>query len=643
MDRPTQTDATPVDAKPQQRNARARATALLSQPFLVAVAAAAAYRELLWYAPSKSLSEEVEQLFFLPSQGVAPLVVLLSGWLLYRRASRLRSLPPAQAPWLGSALLGAAATVYLWATLTGAPDLLVPSLGMAGLGVAALWKGRAALRVVLVPVLFLLFAMPLPAPLLNEVVFRLQIATADLTGVFLSLLRIPHHISGDQILGTSQTFSVIESCSGLRSIETLTMVAILMADLFGRRWPHALLLVLAAPPIAFLWNGGRAVALILNPYSQLATVHNAQGVVMLLGGVVLLFLLDGLIESVARGVRARRPTGASVHSPRASAPQADPQPARRPALAGAVALLGGLALAAALLPRFEVLPPEGIQLASGLGNLLSRPVPTDSVFLGSAGFRDVATLRFERGGHSIDVFLGVGWRQGRARSALSPKTAAPGSGWMLESEQPRVLQPDARVVRQLVFRSGSQTVLAYHWYEGATGLASETMRTFLALDASPFRRARDILAIRATTRIEGPLSSGLEPAAARLDALYAELRRAIDRLPAPLDQAGGKAFPDFPVWVNFFRPTSPSSSGYRDPNQVLSHGTDLGMRLAISRAEAGGDRMVPRNGAYAAASRQERDRAMSLVVFGLAAAVETRNNDGARPVEKMHQTRGQRL
>ena len=153
MNRPTRPDATPVDANPQERSAATRATAFASQPVVVAlaVAAAMAYRELLWYAPKKSLSEEVEQLFFQPSQSVAPLVVLLSAWLLYRRAARLRSLPPAQARWLGSAFLGAAAVLHLWATLTSAPDLLVPSLGLAGFGVAALWKGRAAARAVLVP------------------------------------------------------------------------------------------------------------------------------------------------------------------------------------------------------------------------------------------------------------------------------------------------------------------------------------------------------------------------------------------------------------------------------------------------------------------------------------------------------------
>lgn len=583
MNRPTRPDGTPVDVHPQELPASARAAALVSQPIalLLGVAALIAYRELLWYAPTKSLSEEIEQLFFLPSQGIAPLVVLLSAWLLYRRAARLRSLPPARAPRLGAALLGAAGLLHLWATLANAPDLLAPSLALAGFGVAALWKGRAAARAVLVPALFLVFALPLPAPLLNEVVFRLQLATADLTGVFLTWLGIPHHVTGDQILGTTQTFSVIESCSGLRSIETLTMVSILMADLFGRRWPHALLLVAAAPPIAFFLNGWRAIALILNPYSQLAAVHNAQGVAMLLGGLLLLFALDGLLEGVSRRLRRRRgDRGAAASARPAAGAQTDSSGTPPASLGWAAAGLAGLALASFALPRFDPAPPEALGLAAGLGNLVATPAPTDTVFLGSGGFREVATRRLERGGQRVDVFLGVGWRAGRARSALSPKTAYPGSGWSLESEQRRVLEPDGRTVRVLVFRSGSQTVLAYHWYEGASGLVIETLRSLLALDSGPLRHPEDILAMRMTTRIEGPIASGLEPALERLDALYVPLRKALDGLPGRGAPVVGKAFPDFPAWVKIFRRVEAAPE--KKPHEIrgLERETELGMPLA---------------------------------------------------------------
>ena len=591
MHTPTRPDAQAADASPQERPASALPASGASVRLAIGsafAAAAVAYHELFWYAPQKSLSEELEQLFFFPSQSVAPLVVLLSAWLLYRRARRLRSLPAAPAPWLGSACLAAAGLLHLWATLTSAPDLLVPSLGLAAFALAALWKGRAALRVVLLPVLFLLFAMPLPAPLLNEVVFRLQLSTADLTGALLSLLRVPHHVAGEQILRTNQTFSVIETCSGLRSIETLAMVAILMADLFGRtRW-HALLLVIAAPPLGFFLNGWRAVTLILNPHSELVAIHNLQGVAILLGGLVLLYLLDGALEKLAPGLGAERGTPEAARSSDAPEPAIGDRLRRR--LFAVAAVLGVLAIASLVLPRFDTALPEGLQLsarlASGIGDLFSKELETDRVFLGNAGFRDSVTRRFERGGHAVDVFAGVGWRPGRARSPLSPKTALPGSGWILESEQTRVLAPDGREVRLLLFRSGTQTLLAYHWYEGSSGLVAETLRTLSALDASPLRRSGEIIALRITTDVDGPVASGLPPAVDRLDSFYVELRAVIDRLERGPALAYGKPFPQFPARTNLFR-----DSGGRPPpetlvDQELGTKKSLGMALANQAREA---------------------------------------------------------
>ena len=86
------------------------------------------------------------------------------------RSATAGAAPRPPATGLGVALLLAGLGVYGWATYTGAGDLQVLSLVFNALACAALWKGSGALRVVALPVAFLLFAMPLPGPLLNELV-----------------------------------------------------------------------------------------------------------------------------------------------------------------------------------------------------------------------------------------------------------------------------------------------------------------------------------------------------------------------------------------------------------------------------------------------------------------------------------------
>jgi exosortase len=497
---------------------------------------ALAYRELLWLQPERSLPEELEQWFFVPSQSIAPAVVVLSLWLLYRSRARLRSLPPAR----GSALMGAALLVaggafHLWATYTGASDLLVPSLMLNGLAVAWLWKGGAALRVVLLPVAFLVFAMPLPAPLLNEVIFRLQIWTTELAGALLYAFGIPHLVAGEQIQRTENTFSVIESCAGLRSMETLTIVAILMIDLFRRRGVHAWLVVLAAPPVAFLMNGLRAVLLILNPHSQVAAIHNLQGVAILLAGLVVLSLWDLVLER-----SLRLPAALPPRCPEEGVGSAERREPRRWQWAVGAAL--AIAAAASFgLPRWEAGPAPRLDATRRIADRLgySTELKIDRLFLGSVGLRESSARRFTIDGEPLLFFVGIGSRADRHRSTLSPKTGLPGSGWIVEQDGTTILDPDGREVDARLLRSGSQRYLVYHWYEGALSWPIEALRSLLALDRSPWRRPREIAVVQLGVPVLGPVPSGRPGSEKKLLSFYHRLRPLLDRLESEAGEPDG--------------------------------------------------------------------------------------------------------
>jgi EpsI family protein len=262
----------------------------------------------------------------------------------------------------------------------------------------------------------------------------------------------------------------------------------------------------------------------------------------------------------------------------------------------AVALAALLAVASFALPRFPTPEPDPVrlpsQLAAGIGDLFSQELEIDGVFLGTAGFRDSTSRRFRRGGHPIDVFVGVGWRAGRARTALSPKTAVPGSGWTLEAESEVVLAPDGRTVRSLLYRSDTQRLLVYHWYEGSLGLVTETARALAALDSSPLRRSEEIVAVRMATGVDAPVASGLGPAADRLASFYVELRWVLDRVQQPARAASGKAFLQFPTAERNFLAGFRADSSTIVINQVVGTLAGLGMPLATHGLRGGDGRSV---------------------------------------------------
>ena len=492
---------------------------------LALAAAAFAYRRLLAFRPTDSIVVEVEGWFFEPSDTAPLIVVALGLWLLYRRRERLEALS-----WRGgsvalsAALYAGSLAVFAWALLTGASDLETLSLILTCLATANLLGGRPALRVVWPPVCFLLFAIPIPSPLRHAIVWKFQNWSAEATGLLLYWFGIPAVVSGDRIQLADTVFAVIETCSGLRSVITLTMLCVLMIDLFRRSGLHAALLLLFTPLLAFATNALRSVGLVLNPASSVATIHSLQGIGMLLASVLVLYGFDGLLERL--GVPSgRRSTPAR--------PSVLPPALPRARLACAFAFLAALGVLSSAVAPWRVgspaVPLPSDTIPRQLEGWRSADLQTDRLFLGMAALTGLVDRRYTREGASVDVFVGAGSPRQRLRSFYSPKSALPGSGWIVEEQARR--ERSGVEVDELVVRKGAERRLVHHWYLGTSGLLEEIAHDSLALDASPLARKVRGVVVRLSTPIDG--GAPREEAEARLGAMAELLREPLSRLMQP--------------------------------------------------------------------------------------------------------------
>ena len=490
-----------------------------------------ACRELLRYEPPHPVPPtgvaSVEEWFFEPSDSSPVVVLVLCAWLLWRRRGRLAALWGRRGAWGGTAGLWlAAVAVFAWAVRARAPELQALALVPTLLGAAHLLGGIAALRAVALPAAVLLFAVPIPAPLLNQILWHLQIWTADFTGLLLRLIGMPVLVSGDRIILREGLFQIIETCSGLRTIETLGLLAILMIDLFGRRGRHALILFLVSPFVAFLINGLRCLGLIFNPHADIASIHSLQGIAMLLAGVLLLYFIDGLLARL----------GASPDRIRAT-PRGAPGAASSLAARAAIALgFSAVLLALSWLPAFPR-PSLAVNLpASALepsfDGWLGTDQKTDWMFYGTAGFGAILNRRYARGAEQVEVFIGQGPVDGRVRSYLSQKAGYPGSGWITERERPARIAGREATMR--VLRKGATRVLAVSWFEASPGLAVESARALLALDSTALLdRERVPLAVRLTTPLASAADRAAEASFQRLERFAEHISPALQLLSTP--------------------------------------------------------------------------------------------------------------
>jgi exosortase len=429
--------------------------------------------------------------------------------------------------------LGATVLVFTWGVYTRAPDLQLASVMGLLAGSVLLLGGTSGLRAYWLPILFLAFALPLSPVLLAAVMYPIQLATAAYSGAILNLINVPSYVQGDQILRPEGTFIVIETCSGIRTVVTLTMLTVLLIDLFERRGWHAALLIVLAPIVAFLTNGERVVTLVLNPHSEVASIHNLQGIGMLLVGLTAMYLIDGLLE---RWLPAA--AGAVEDDPIAIVPENGTQSRVLLRVAVVCGVLVVLIAASRLVPSWSF--PRAIEetpealLLRVFDDWPSVALEDDYQFRGSVRYLAWAKRRLEVDGGHVEVFLGIAEEQQRRHSILTPRLPWPESGYAaIDSGSVRLAlaagaeegpAPASHAIdaERLILRRGAKSVLSYSWFERDRGLLVEWLRQALAVDRSPLARSHHMLALRLSADL-GVGGAGVDAAEARLRQVYAGL------------------------------------------------------------------------------------------------------------------------
>jgi len=473
----------------------------------------AAHAAIFSDAPGAGLAEGVEEVLFVPTSAAPGVVVLCWLWMCWVRWPRLRSFGGREAPASGALLLGSGGALCVWSHYVGVPTLLVPSLSLVSLGTALFLGGGGALRTMLYPAAFLLLAMPLPTPLVNEMIYPAQVANAAMVGSFLSALGFDVGVSGDLVRVGSVVAQVIEGCTGVRSTLAVLMAACIYTELAWHDRRRTMLLIALSPLIAFGANFIRILSIIFNPYATLSAVHSAQGLLMVVGSILVLALLDGLLARVWK----------TAPEPHLVVEAAGGRPPLLVAASFAILALT-IALVSFAGPRWS--PPEDLEvepvtsIRGGVEGWSAVGFKPDYEFLGSTRFDSYAARSYSRRDSAeIRLLVAADHRLDPARGLGSAKAAIPGRGGVILTRPDGVGGPRSWI-RAEVIRFPEEVRLVYFWSVGSASLLEETFRSVFGLDRSPFRRPGREAFVQISTSLE----DGLEAASARLDFFVSEFR-----------------------------------------------------------------------------------------------------------------------
>ena len=183
-------------------------------------------------------------------------VVPLALYFAWERRAALAAAPPA--PSLGG--LGVVVlSLLVWVAGTLGAELFLTRVSMIGVLAGTIWFlwGWPHLRILAFPVLFLLLMIPLPSIIFNQIAFPLQLVASQAGEAVISAAGIPVLREGNVLQLPARTLEVAEACSGIRSLVSLLMLAIVLGYFTDPRPGGRVLIALASIPIAILANAAR--------------------------------------------------------------------------------------------------------------------------------------------------------------------------------------------------------------------------------------------------------------------------------------------------------------------------------------------------------------------------------------------------
>ncbi len=228
------------------------------------------------------------------------LVPILSAYLIWARRDKLRSIPRNPSIWGMVVVLFSIGVMYLGSL--GAENSLA-RLSFIGVicGLIVYFVGSKALRAMAFPIAFLLFAIPMPTVVYNEIVFPLQfIASKFATGTLEMLNLFPIMREGNVLILPGMRLEVVEACSGIRSLMSLLALAAGYGYVVERSVAVRWFMVLAMVPLAIVSNGLRIMitaimAHYIGPKAAEGFMHEFSGWVIFVVATILFLALHSFV------------------------------------------------------------------------------------------------------------------------------------------------------------------------------------------------------------------------------------------------------------------------------------------------------------------------------------------------------------
>ena len=255
------------------------------------------------------LQRLIHQWNYDPDMGHGFFVPVIAAFIVWQRRNELAVVKPQPNLW-GLLVIAWGAIQLLIATLGAELFTARMSFVVTIIGVVWTLGGTVMLKKLAFPLFLLFFMLPIPSVIYSAATFKLQILASQLADTALTVLSIPVLREGNVLELPNQKLSVVEACSGIRSLLSLTFLSLVYGYFFERKTWIRVVLFISTIPIAIVANASRVTmtGIMTQVKAELAEgfFHQAEGWVIFMVALAILIVWHQVLLRGSSFAAARR-------------------------------------------------------------------------------------------------------------------------------------------------------------------------------------------------------------------------------------------------------------------------------------------------------------------------------------------------